>query len=692
MALPQKLTDALASKNFQEVESEWLLAADQSPEEIDGFVRAAETLDRLGQGDKARSLLELLDEQLQEKQLFDLRLDLLRGAGKRWVKAGTMFETVLGTIDQLYSDRKEQLEILLPAVGLDGERDETPKLWDKVERLRSLLIFETGTVVAMKGKGVGVVTDVNLALQSLKIDFERQKGVSVGFRATSKMLDVLPDGHVLKRKHEDAESLKGLKPSLLLREVLQSYDRPLTGADVKEVVAGVVPTAKWTSWWTSARKHPQVLASGKGKQTYTWAATGEDAADAIWDAFEAADLTGRLDHLRRAANQDPELLQRMVGLLSDEGRHMLSPVSPQLPIGLVVWAVSEKYLTEGSDFDPRSAIAEVVDLQPVLTKTEAPRARDRVYEIIREVRTDWLEIFSQRFPHETDARCLKLLSTHIFEHSDEAREAAIDRVLAQPSKTPAAFSWLADQASDDEAIRDYRPLRLLKQLLVALGDEAFSEFRSKLSPLAESGGTVPKILSLLDIKDMREAKSAIERARGLEDYQREPLLTTVHLRFPSLEVVEDEPLYALPDTYDRKREELRAMLEEEIPVNRKAIETAREMGDLRENFEYKAARQRHEYLASRASELSGQLDRTVVLHIDQVNLDQVRVGTVIELKSLNNQTRSITMLGPWESDPENGVISHESELAVRLIGKQIGDPFELQGVAYQVERIERYSA
>ncbi len=691
MALPQKLTDALAAKNFQEVESEWLSAADQSPQEIEGFIRAAETLDRLGQADKARSLLSLLDDQLKEKGLYDLRLDLLRGAGKRWVKAGTMFETVLSTIDLLYADRKEQLEILLPAVGLDGERDETPKLWDKVERLRSLLIFETGTIVAMKGKGVGVVTDVNLALQSLKIDFERQKGVSVGFRATSKMLEVLPDGHVLKRKHEDAESLTGLKPSLLLREVLQSYDRPLTGADVKEVVAGVVPTAKWTSWWTSARKHPQVLASGKGKQTYVWAATGEDAADAIWDAFEAADLAGRLDHLRRAANQDLDLLRRMVGLLSEEGRHMLSSVSPQLPIGLVVWAASEKYLDEDSDFSPKTAISEVVDLQPVLVKTDAPRARDRVYEIIREVRTDWLEIFTQRFAHETDARCLKLLASHIFEHSDEARHTAIDRVLAQPSKTPAAFSWLADQASDDEAIREYRPLRLLKQLLVALGDESFSEYRSKLSPLSESGGTVPKILSALDVKDMREAKSAIERARGLEDYQREPLITTVHLRFPSLEVVEDEPLYALPTTYKHKRDELRVMLEEEIPLNRKAIETAREMGDLRENFEYKAARQRHEYLASRASELSGQLDRTIVLHVANVNPDQVRVGTVTKLESMNNQSRTITMLGPWESDPDNGVISHESELAVRLLGKKVDDPFELQGVAYKIVRIQRYT-
>ena len=691
MALSEALTEAISRQDIDAVENEWLAAVEQHADHLDDFLRAAETLERQGHGAKASALLEVLDDQLREQGLWNLRLDMLRAVGKRYVKQGSMFETVQSTIRALYGDRQEQLEILLPAVGLDGDKDETPKLWDKVERLRSLLVFEQGTVVAMKGKGVGEVTDVNLALQTLKVDFERQKGVSVGFRAAGKMLTVLPDGHVLKVKHTDPASLKSLKPAKLLQKVLQSYDEPLTGAEVKEVVRGVVPTAKWTSWWTSARRHPQVLTIGKGKQKYSWADTGADAAEAIWGTFESANLEGRLDQFRRASNQDAELIDRMVELLREQAAEMIGLDQPQLPTGLLIWSVIEKHLPEDADLDPASTLNEVVDIQQLLTKIDAARTRDRVLDLIRETRDDWTEIYTQRFPAETDNRSLRLIASEVFSQGDAAREQLLDRVLAQPSKAPAAFTWLAEQAAEDDAIRAYRPLRLLKQLLVALADESFSDYRNRLSPLCDSGGTVPKILATLDRDDAGEALMAIQRARGLEDYQRDPLLTAIHLRFPDLDETEDQPIYALPGTYESKREELKHLLETEIPENRRAIEVAREMGDLRENFEYKSARQRHEYLTARASELSNQLDATVVLRVETVNPDQIRVGTVTTLRDADGGTRQLTILGPWESDPDAGVISHESEQAGRMIGRTVGDEVELGEQVLEVAAIDRFA-
>lgn len=690
MALSEALSEAITRQDIDAVENEWLAAVEQQPDQLDDFIRAAEILERQGHGAKANALLEVLDDQLREQGFWSLRLDMLRAVGKRYVKQGNMFETVQSTIRAMYGDRQEQLEILLPAVGLDGDKDETPKLWDKVERLRSLLVFEQGTVVAMKGKGVGEVTCVNLALQTLKVDFERQKGVSVGFRAAGKMLTVLPEDHVLTIKHTDPAALKQLKPAELLQKVLQSYDHPLTGAEVKEVVRGVVPISKWTSWWTSARRHPQVLTSGKGKQKYSWADTGADAADAIWTAFEDADLEGRLKQFRRAANQDAELIERMVTLLRDQATEMIGPDTPLLPTGLMIWSVIEKHLPEDTSLDPATALAEVVDVQQLLSKIDSARTRDRVLDMIRETRDDWTEIYSQRFPAETDNRSLRLIASAVFGEGDAAREQLLDRVLAQPSKAAAAFTWLAEQAAEDDAIRSYRPLRLLKQLLVALADESFSDYRNRLSPMCDSGGTVPKILAVLDRDDAADALMSIERARGIEDYQRDPLVTSIYLRFPDLDESDDEPIYALPATYAQKREELRQLLESEIPENRRAIEVAREMGDLRENFEYKSARQRHEYLTARATELSNQLDSTVVLRVETVNPDQVRVGTVTTLGDNDGSTRKLTILGPWESDPDEGVISHESEQAARMLGRKIGDYIELNKRELEIVAIEKF--
>src|SRR5687767_15311827 len=103
----------------------------------------------------------------------------------------------------------------------------------------------------------------------------------------------------------------------------------------------------------------------------------------------------------------------------------------------------------------------------------------------------------------------------------------------------------------------------------------------------------------------------------------------------------------------------------EIPANRKAIEEARAMGDLRENFEYKSARQRHEYLNARAASLNAELQRVRPLDTAGMETSEVRIGTRVRLTGPGGE-RTLTILGPWESKPEEDVISYESDLAKEL--------------------------
>src|SRR5436305_1489874 len=104
------------------------------------------------------------------------------------------------------------------------------------------------------------------------------------------MLDEQPRGpaHVLRRKIEEPAALKALPPPQLLRAVLESYGRPLTAGEIRDVLHGIVGESQWTSWWGAARKHPQVVTSGTGRQTYHWAETSGDAPDSVWKAFQRA--------------------------------------------------------------------------------------------------------------------------------------------------------------------------------------------------------------------------------------------------------------------------------------------------------------------------------------------------------------------------------------------------------------------
>jgi transcription elongation GreA/GreB family factor len=112
------------------------------------------------------------------------------------------------------------------------------------------------------------------------------------------------------------------------------------------------------------------------------------------------------------------------------------------------------------------------------------------------------------------------------------------------------------------------------------------------------------------------------------------------------------------------------------------------MGDLRENFEYKAARQRHEYLSARAEALSNEIARSKAIDFARVDLSRVGIGTAARLRSEDGEERSLTLLGPWESAPETGVLSYQSEVAGLLLGRRPGEEVDLGGKLYRVIAID----
>ena len=687
MKIPEAIQEALVAEDYSRLEDEWLGLASESPEALELFLRIVQALESLGEESRAATLLGVLDEQLREQELWEQRLDLIELSGKRYLRSGSIHDAAIETVTRLYSGREDALEILMPAVGLDKKKDETPKLWDKVHRLRNLLNYREGTVVAMEGKGVGRIVEVNLALQTLKVDLEKIQGMPVGFRAAGKLLEVLAEGHVLHRKLTDLESLQALEPAELLREVLESYDRPMTGAEVKAAVVGVIEEKRWSSWWTTARKHPQVVTTGSGaKATYTWAKSADDASETVWKQFEASDLDGRLELLRRANQQDDDLLHRMAAELSPIGEELLE-TDPAT--SLRAWDARDRTRAKVA-WPPHEAHAALDAPLPMLAQIDNRVLRERAYDILRQ-RDDWRDVFRRRFLAETEPKSLDLLAEALAEEGREELDELYDQALVQPQKTPAAATWVAERAAEDAELRGRRGPRILRLILTGLADEAFAPYRPRLEVLCDSGGSVPRILSDLDLDEAQDAKRAIELSRGLEDYRREPLLTALYLRFPSLEAEEEEPMYATVEAFEAKRAELKQLVEEEIPANRKAIEVAREHGDLRENFEYKSARQRHEYLAVRAGQLNEQITRATLLDPKTIRADQVRVGTRLLLKGGERGERSLTILGPWESDPENGIVSHESELARSILGRTVGDEIELQGASYTIARIEPFA-
>jgi transcription elongation GreA/GreB family factor len=685
MAISRNTQNHLAKGDFAALEGEWLASLEQDPTDLDYFVGVARALVGNGQEGRARDLLEMLDEQLREGAHWSARLKLLKRTGQLILPADKIHPTIVSTLGKLYSGRGTY-KGLFEAVGLHRAPQDIPKTWEKVDRLEALLSFDVGTVVAMEGKGVGRVVEANLGLESFKVDFERNKGLMVGFKAAPKLLQPLAPEHVLRRKIEEPAALKALAPPELLRIVLLSYDRPLTAGEIRDVLHGIVGESQWTSWWSAARKHQQVVASGGGgRQTYRWADTSGDALESVWKAFAKADPRGKVERLKREGARDPELRERMAAELSHVAE---ASIDTDPGLAFEIWFALER--TGGAppdvDWSPDALLAD--QPQRVFAGIEERLLRERAYVMVRERREDWPNLFRDALGKESDPRALEILADGLAQGAPKELDRFLDSLLAQPHRNPAAFTWLAERAAVDETLRARNPLRLLQQILTAFNRDEFATFRVRLLALAESGNTVPRLLAHLSEDQAAQAEDAVQRAAALEPFQREQLVNAIQLRFPAQRKESEVALYAVPASIEAKRAELHQIMTKDIPANRKAIEEARAMGDLRENFEYKSARQRHEYLNSRASALNAELARVRPIDTTGMENSEVRIGSRIHLTG--SHPRTLTILGPWESKPEEDVISYESELAKEILGKKVGDGLALGGEAWTIAKIEPY--
>lgn len=697
MAISRTTQSLLAKGDFDSIENEWLARLEEEPGDLDYFVGVARALAGNGEEKRARVLLEMLDEQLREGR-WAARLDLLRRAGTLLLPADKVHPAIVSTLTKLYGDRST-FKGLAEAAGLHRATHDLPKTWEKVERLESLLAFDVGTVVAMEGKGVGRVVDANLGLESFKVDFERHRGLMVGFKAAAKLLRPLAPPHVLRRKLEDPAGLKAATPPELLRITLQSFDRPLTAGEIRDVLAGIVGETQWTSWWGAARKHPQLLASGSGaRQTYTWADSSGDAQDSVWRAFDRAEPRRKLELLRREGARDPKLRDRMAADLAEIAAAAAVEGDPGL--AWEIWFGLERSggvpatspHGPSSAWSPEALLAgrDIRGLGRLFDGIEERLLRERSYLMVREQRADWPAIYRDAMTRETDPRALDTLAAGLAVGGPRELERFVDGLLAQPHRQPAAFAWLAERSAVDEEMRSRNPLRLLQQILGSLNRDEFAPYRQRLLALAESGSTVPRVLTHLTADQAPQAEDAVRRAAALEPYQRDQLVAALELRFQSLRRDVAVPLYATPESIAAKHAELHQIMTVDIPANRKAIAEARAMGDLRENFEYKAARQRHELLNSRASALNAELARVRPIEPAHVDLSGVRIGTRAHLVGPGGRERVITVLGPWESRPEDDVLSYESDLGKHLLDKPVGTELDLGGEVWTLRAITPY--
>lgn len=689
MGFRESATALIQQKKFDDLEALWMDQIDRDPSDVDTFVNIAKSLRKAEQRTQSDTLLGLLSDVLRERKLWPQRLQVLKELGRLSKHPATLRPQIEEALRKSLGEHKSFARAFQFANFNEAQSNPV----ERAEKIEIWLNYDEGQCFFMSGRGAGVITELNPELGICRLDFEKEKRVSVPLGAAAKFLIPLPQGHVLREKFEDQDKLKAeakASPSEFFARILRSFGRPMVMAEVRDAVIGIVPEEKWSSWWTAARKNTQVVTSGTGaKATYAFAGSEGDAATAIKRDFDRADVKTKLELARKHSGRGQELADAFSTALAAEAAKLArTDASMSWQILTTLQALPGKYT---SQIEPSSLLMGAMASRAVAGITDKT-LRERALTVVREQHPDWPKVYGEVFFLDSEPRILTNIMGALEEAGQtEIRDRLTDETLRYPRRHPHAFYWYVKRLSDNEVPAERANYVLLFQILDALTHDEFSGVRARLKDLFEKGALAVRIVMQQDNEEQaRKLVETLDRYGALEEYRRDIVKQAALMKYPTLREPQQEPVYATADSLEKKRGELHHLKTVEIPANSKALQAAREMGDLRENFEYKAARARAEYLSARVGELASEISRVRVLDPSQIDTSVVRVGTKVELSN-GDVRREVVILGPWESDPERGVYSNQSEVAGKLMGHASGDIVTFMGNDYQIESIRRWS-
>ena len=660
--VPVEIQTLVDQKKFDAVGDLWKRKMEEDAEDLPFFFGVAAAAKKKGGGAQAVVWLRSLAE-FHDVGEGGARTKVLLEIARMSPSDAEVRKELTATLKKRFAGHPA-LTAVLAKFPLEKATDPS----DVAGRIARWLSFQPNAIYFMPGRGAGRLVEMNPALDVLRLEVNGAK-VPLSLVSAEKTLVPLPEGHFLRRKVEEGPALAAFaekEPAEALHLLLSSFGRTLTLQEVKDHFSGLVPEERWTAFWAAARKNRQVLVSGSAKSAkVSWSESADAAEETVKKAFLAAEPATRIDLARKHAKRSKELARFFAATLGEDARR-LAASKPAL-----AWELSQTALRLSSDEPeayPASALLAVPDLGRVIDEIRDQPAREKALLAVRDGRADWVALFTDQIGREEDGRVL----TTLFDSLGERAADLSRKILRSPRSAPRAFVWLCERLHA-EGKADASP-GLFFALTDAMRLEEFSGQRARLKEFFEPGGFgVALVRAAASEDEARQMLHALDRVPGLEEHRRATVREALLMKFPELRAPAREYLYATAPSIEARRAELIHLKQVELPANAVAMKTAKEHGDLRENFEYHAARQKHEYLSARIASLADELTRTRALDATKIDASEVRVGTRVRLRDAAGAEREVTILGPWDSKPEESVYSYQSEFADRLLGAKPGD-------------------
>jgi transcription elongation GreA/GreB family factor len=204
------------------------------------------------------------------------------------------------------------------------------------------------------------------------------------------------------------------------------------------------------------------------------------------------------------------------------------------------------------------------------------------------------------------------------------------------------------------------------------------------------------VMATMTEQQRRDFMRRINEGHGWDALDRKSVIAKVLRKFPELQDIilpssSSAPRKEIPMTstrsYTAKQKHLERIMTVEIPENSKEIEVARSYGDLRENAEFKYAKERQGLLMAQGAQLAEDLERVKPTDFAEGSTDKVSIGCGIELGYEGGATETFYILGVWDQDEDLCIISSETRLAKALLGHVAGDKVEIPAGECEIKAV-----
>ena len=609
-------------------------------------------------------------------------------------------------------EQSEQLQGEFKRLILDGKLD--PKLTDQLTEL------VTSGFCTHRSWGFGKITTVDTLMATIIIDFQSKPAHSMDLGFAAKILQPVSSTHILARKSTDLTGLKrmgALRHLELIKLVLESYGGRATVAQIQESLVPDVIEEDWKKWWADAKK--EMKADGhfqlpvKKTEAILYHAEELSPVDKLMGNIrnakalkaQIAAATEISKSINEIENKE-SVLEEIVMILNNSIKNHLN-LKPSLALEAILLRDAMRNQFDQGQQDGELAASDIFEkaknLAPVIEGLSASKQK-LALEAFREAYPDtWVEIYL-RLANETGLRLVgELIQMLIDTGHFEQFKTKMAKLISRRKASTDLMLWVGKNRSDSFA--DILGPDVFRAMMAAIENDRFEDRKtSKLGDLIMSDqDLITDLIGSADVEVVQDLVRALQATNCFDDMDKRSLLGRIVKAFPSIQSMisgeqgkEDSSLVVSWPSLERRKLEYEELVKEKIPANSREIAIARSYGDLRENHEFKAAKEMQKLLLSRKGELEYDLSRARATDFSDATIDQVTVGNRVSVTNLETGKGEVfIILGAWDGDPDNQILSYLTPLGQSFLGKKPGEEavFELdqESRRYRVESIERHT-